>query len=147
MQVLDLDAERVERFLRHVALAKAHEGDVEARLVEPRDHPCEQALDAVHAGTVPPEVIADLQHVERPPGIRSKAHTSTPGDAGSRLPTTRAGMPTAMALAGMSPRTTAPAPTIAPSPMVAPSSTFTPAPSHPPAPIATPFDERGWSRI
>ncbi len=47
-EIGDVNAQRLQRFLRQVPLAKADEGDREALPVEPRDHPAEQALDAVH---------------------------------------------------------------------------------------------------
>ena len=62
VQIRDVDAERVERFLRQILLAQADERDVEARGIEARNHPGEQALDAVHARPFPSEVIADLQN-------------------------------------------------------------------------------------
>ena len=65
LQVGDVDAQLLQRLLREVFLAKAHERDVEPFAIEPRDHPREQALDAVHPRSFPAKVIADLQHVER----------------------------------------------------------------------------------
>ena len=65
LQVGDVDAQLLQRLLREVFLAKAHERHVEPFAIEPRDHPREQALDAVHPRSFPAKVIADLQHVER----------------------------------------------------------------------------------
>src|SRR5438034_6960619 len=62
-----------------------------------------------------------------------------------REPTTRAGIPTAIADAGIDSRTTAAAPMTAPSPMVTPSRIFAPAPTHTPSPIATPAEVRDCS--
>ena len=109
VQVLDVDAEAVERLLGQVLLSQADQRDVEAGRVEPRDHPREQALDAVHARAFPPQVIAHLQDVQSP------AHA---GACCARDPTTLAGTPTAMARGGTSAVTTAPAPTMASAPIV-----------------------------
>jgi hypothetical protein len=65
LEVGDVDTERVERLLRKVALAQAHERDREARRVEARDHPGEQPLDAVHARAFPAQVVADVEDVQR----------------------------------------------------------------------------------
>ena len=57
---------RLERLLRQVLLAQAHQGDVEPGRIEAGNHPAEEPLHAVHAGAFPAEVIADLQDVEFP---------------------------------------------------------------------------------
>ena len=117
VQVGDVDAERLERFLRQVLLPQADERDVEARLVEARDHPREQPLHPVHARPFPAEVIADLQDVELAARVRSAPAPARRGRAwtASRRPTTRAGIADGDgAGAAISSRTTAPAPTIAP---------------------------------
>src|SRR5205085_2575505 len=93
------------------------------------DHPAEEPLDAVHARPLPAEVIAHLKDIEFSRAVQ-------------RCPTTRAGMPTAIAPSGTASRTTAPAPTIARSPTTTPSRTFAPAPSQAPAPMVTPADRR-----
>ena len=65
VQVGDVHALRLERLLREVLPAEADQRHLEPVGVEPRDHPAEQALDAVHPRPFPAEVIADLQHVQR----------------------------------------------------------------------------------
>ena len=60
VQIGDVDAERVERFFGQVLLSEAHERHVKTRRIEARNHPCKQALDAVHARPFPAEMIADL---------------------------------------------------------------------------------------
>ena len=97
--------------------------------IEPRNHPREQPLDAVHPRPFPAEVIADLQDVQLPSALSPQRARA------SRCPTIFAGTPTAIAPAGTASRTTAPAPTIARSPIVTPSRIFAPAPSHAPSPI------------
>src|SRR4029079_7715046 len=94
---------------------------------EAGDHPAEEPLNAVHPRAFPAEVIANLKDVQPFP-----AHAFT---AGSRWPTMRDGMPTAIAASGTASPVTAPAPTMAPSPTVTPSRILAPAPSHAPAPI------------
>src|SRR4029453_10425680 len=137
VQVFDVDAERVERLFRQVLLTQADQRDVEAAAIEARNHPREEPLHAVQPRAFPAEVIAHLEHVQR------TAHAPA---FSARVPTTRAGTPTAIACAGTSAFTTAPAPTIASSPTVVPSSTLTPAPSQAPAPMRTPVATRSWSR-
>src|SRR5204863_6038233 len=110
-----------------------HQGDVVTGRIEARDHPAEEPLDAVHARPLPAEVIADLEDVQL-----SRVQ---------RCPTTRAGMPTAIAPSGTASRTTAPAPTIARSPTVTPSRSLAPAPSQAPSPMVTPLDRRACARI
>ena len=65
LQVGDVDALRLERLFREVLLAQTDERDAETVGVEARNHPAEQALDAVHPRSFPAEVIADLQHVQQ----------------------------------------------------------------------------------
>ena len=62
VQIADVDAKRVERFLRQIFLAQADERDVEAGGVEARDYPREQPLHAVHTRALPAEMIADLEY-------------------------------------------------------------------------------------
>ncbi len=126
VQIRDVDAEGVERFLRQVLLAQADERDVEAGGIEPGNHPGEQTLHAVHARAFPAEMIADLEHANH-----------------ARVPTIRAGTPTAVARSGTASRTTAPAPITACAPMMTPSRTLTPAPSQAPSPTLMPADVRG----
>src|SRR4029453_9693172 len=121
----DVDAQRVERLFREVLLAQADERDFESFAIEARDHPGKQPLPAVHPRSFPPEVIADLQNPN---------HT--------RVPTTLAGIPTAVARSGTESRTTAPAPMTACAPTSTPSSTLAPAPSQAPSPTVMPADFR-----
>src|SRR5262249_41546146 len=65
LQVPDVDPKGVEGFLREVLLAQADERDLKPLPIEAGDHPAEQPLDAVHARPLPPEVIANLQDIER----------------------------------------------------------------------------------
>ncbi len=65
LEVGDVDAQLLERFLGEVFLAQADERDAEPLAVEARNHPAEQPLDAVHPRSLPAEVIADLQDVQR----------------------------------------------------------------------------------
>ena len=60
----DVDAELLERVFGQILPAQADQRDVEARLVEARNHPREQALHAVHARPLPAEVIADVDDVQ-----------------------------------------------------------------------------------
>jgi hypothetical protein len=148
VQILDIDPERVERLFGEISLAQADERDVEAGPVEAWDHPREQAFDAVHARPFPPQVIAHLEDVQRARWRRVWAGAIRTVHApafSARLPTMRAGTPTAIACGGTSAFTTAPAPTIASSPTTVPSSTLTPAPSQAPAPIRTPDATRPCS--
>ena len=64
VQIRDVDADRLERFLRQVLLPQADERHVVALRVEARNHPGEEPLDAVHPRSFPAEVIADLQDVQ-----------------------------------------------------------------------------------
>ena len=64
-EIGDVDPEGVQGFFREILLPQADQGHVEARPVEAGDHPAEQSFDAVHARPFPPEVVADLQDVER----------------------------------------------------------------------------------
>ena len=88
MQVGDVDAELVERVRRQVALAQADERNVEPLAVEARDHPREQPLDAVHARTGPPEVVADVDDVQGGASVSQqtacRGTTQRSGDAGPR---------------------------------------------------------------
>ena len=59
-----VDPQLVERIVREVALTQADERHGEPGTIEPRNHPREEALDAVHARPGPPEVIADMNDVE-----------------------------------------------------------------------------------
>jgi hypothetical protein len=65
LQVGDVDPLRLERLFRQIFLAQTDERDAETVGVEARNHPAEQALDAVHPRSFPAEVIADLQHVQQ----------------------------------------------------------------------------------
>ena len=49
-----------------------------ALLVEARDHPRKQALDAVHARPLPAEVIADVDHVEAAALATGRSVTTAP---------------------------------------------------------------------
>ena len=64
VHIRDVDPQFVERIVREVALAQADERHVEPRAIEARNHPREEALDAVHARPGPTEVIADMNDVE-----------------------------------------------------------------------------------
>ena len=65
LEIRDVDAQRVERLFREVLLSQADQRDTETVAVEPRNHPAEEALDAVHPRPFPPEVVADLEDVQR----------------------------------------------------------------------------------
>src|SRR4029079_4991477 len=112
VQVLDVDAHRLERLLRKILFAQDDQRDVVAFAIEAGDHPAEEPLDAVHPRAFPAEVIAHLKDVQ--PFL---AHAFT---AGSRWPTMRAGMPTAIAPSGTASQASDATATMAPAPTVTP---------------------------
>ncbi len=61
----DVDAKLLERLLRQILPAQADERHVVARAIEARNHPREQPLDAVHPRSLPAEMVADVDHVQR----------------------------------------------------------------------------------
>src|SRR5688500_1128861 len=63
-QIRDVDAEFFERVGGKIFPAQADQRHVEAAVVESRNHPREQTLDAVHARSFPPEVNADVNDVQ-----------------------------------------------------------------------------------
>ena len=139
VQVGDVDAERLERLFRQVLLPQADQRHVVARRVEPRDHPGEEPLHAVHARALPAEVIADLQDVQLATAPRRGSRAAAPGLACRRsAPGCRPRSPRPAPPRARPP----PAPTTARSPIVTPSRIFAPAPSHAPAPMSTPADRR-----
>ena len=71
LEIRDVDAQRVERLFREVLFPQADQRDAEAVAIEPRNHPAEQALDAVHPRPFPAEVVADLENVQR--SVHSRA--------------------------------------------------------------------------
>ena len=66
LEIRDVDAEGLERLFRQIASSQAEQLHGEACRIEARDHPAEESLDPMHARSLPAEVIADLQDVERP---------------------------------------------------------------------------------
>ena len=65
-QVGDVDPVVFQAIPGRVGRAEADEADVEARAVEARDHPGEQAFDPVHPRAGPTQVVTNLHDVEGP---------------------------------------------------------------------------------
>jgi hypothetical protein len=63
-QVGYVDTELLQRILGQIFPAQADQRHLEAAAVEARNHPCEKAFDAVHARSLPAEVIADVHDVQ-----------------------------------------------------------------------------------
>src|SRR5262249_44929052 len=63
-QIDDADPEVLEGVRRRVRMAQADQRDLELIAIEPRQHPREQALDAVQPRPGPSEVVADVDDVQ-----------------------------------------------------------------------------------
>jgi predicted nucleic acid-binding Zn ribbon protein len=62
VEVADVNAKRIERLFRQVPLPQADKRHLEALRIEARDHPRKEALDAVHARSLPAKVVANLEY-------------------------------------------------------------------------------------